>query len=187
MKNQGIRSITVLAIAMVMIIGVNAQNSGGKGMGPGGQSYGQGGQGYGQGGQGYGPCGQAYGPGYGQHDQAFLNLSDEQKEELKTLRVKHYKEIKPLRAEMGELQARQRTLMSQEEVDVQSVNKLIDEKTSLMNDMQKKKVNHQLAFREILTDEQQMMLDQKRMHGGKRKAGRGYKMNSSGQGRGMGV
>jgi len=51
MKNQGIRSITVLAIAMVMIIGVNAQNSGGKGMGPGGQAYDQGGR-------GYGPCGQ---------------------------------------------------------------------------------------------------------------------------------
>ncbi len=180
MKNQGLRSITVLAIAMVMLIGVNAQNSGGKGMGPGGQAYDQGGR-------GYGPCGQAYGPGYGQYDQTFLNLSDEQKEELKTLRLKHYKEIKPLRAEMGELQARQRTLMSQEEVDVKSVNKLIDEKTSLMNDMQKKKVNHQLAFREILTDEQQMMLDQKRMLGGKRKAGRGYKMNHSGPGRGMGV
>ena len=180
MKNQGLRSITILAIAMVMLIGVNAQNSGGKGMGPGGQSFGQGGW-------GYGPCGQAYGPGYGQQDQTFLNLSDEQKEELKTLRVKHYKEIKPLRAEMGELQARQRTLMSQEEVDVKSVDKLIDEKTSLMNDMQKKKVNHQLAFREILTDEQQMMLDQKRMLGGKRKAGRGYKMNHSRPGRGMGV
>ena len=180
MKNQGIRSITVLAIAMVMFIGVNAQNSGGKGMGPGGQAYDQGGR-------GYGPCGQAYGPGYGQYDQTFLNLSDEQKEELKTLRLKHYKEIKPLRAEMGELQARQRTLMSQEEVDVKSVNKLIDEKTSLTNEMQKKKVNHQLAFREILTDEQQMMLDQKRMLGGKRKAGRGYKMNHSGPGRGMGV
>ena len=186
MKNQGIRSITVMAIAMVMIIGVNAQNSGGKGMGPGGQS-GQGSQAYGQGGQGYGPCGQAYGPGNGQHMQNFLNLSDEQKEELKILRVKHYKEMKPIRAEMGELQARQLTLMSQEEVDVKSVNILIDQKTSLMNVMQKKKVNHQLAFREILTDEQIMMLDQKRMLAGKRKAGRGQKMNHSGRGRGMGV
>ena len=180
MKNQGLRSITVLAIAMVMLIGVNAQNSGGKGMGTRGQAYGQGGQ-------GYGPCGQAYGPGYGQHDQNFLNLSDEQKEELKTLRVKLYKEMKPIRAEMGELGARQNTLMSQEEVDVKSVNKLIDEKTSLTNEMQKKKVNHQLAFRKILTDEQQMMLDQKRIRTGKRKAGRGHKMNSSGQGRRMGV
>ena len=153
MKNQGIRSITVLAIAMVMSISVNAQNSGGKGMGTRGQAYGQGGQ------------------GYGQHVQNFLNLSDAQKEELKTLRVKHYKEMKPIRAEMGELGARQYTLMSQEEVDVKSVNKLIDEKTSLMNEMQKKKVNHQLAFREILTDEQQMMLGQKRKHTGKRKAG----------------
>ena len=101
--------------------------------------------------------------------------------------MKHYKEMKPIRAEMGELQARQRTLMSQEEVDVKSVNKLIDEKTSLMNEVQKKKVNHQLAFREVLTDEQQMMLDQKKMRAGKRKAGRGHKMNSSGQGRGTGV
>ena len=173
MKNQGIRSITVLAIAMVMLIGVNAQNSGGKGKNQGGQAYGQGGQ--------------AYGQRHGQHVQNLLNLDDEQKEALKTLRLKHYKEMKPIKAEIGELQARQLTLMSQEEVDVKSVNKLIDEKTSLMNVMQKKKVNHQLAFREVLTDEQIMKLDQKRKLTGKRKAGRGQKMNHPGRGQGMGV
>ena len=96
------------------------------------------------------------------HGLSELKLTGEQKEVLSSLRLEHYKEMKPLRAQMGELKARENTLMSQEQIDVKSLNKLIDEKTGLMNKMQKLKLNHQLAFREILSDEQEMILDQKR-------------------------
>ncbi len=98
------------------------------------------------------------------------NLTDEQKEQLNSLRVEHYKEMKPMKAEMAELKAREHTLMSQEVVDVKSVNKLIDEQTSLMNKIQKKNLNHRLAVREILSDEQLMMLDRMRTHEGKFRA-----------------
>lgn len=169
MKNQCIRTTAVLVLAMIMTAGVNAQVSGGKGMGPCGQGDGPGfhqgnRQGAGQGaGQAYRQRGEAFGP----RQQAILDLSEDQKEQLSTLKVQQYKTLKPMKAEMGELKARERTLMSQEEVDVKAINKLIDQQTDLMSKMRKSQVTQKLAFREILTDEQLMKLDQKKMRAGK--------------------
>lgn len=165
MKNQWIRTTTVLVLAMIMTAGVNAQVPGGKRMGP----YGQGdGPGFHQGnrqgaGQAYRQRSEAFGP----HKQAKLDLSEDQKEQLSTLKLQQYKTMKPMRAEMGELKARERTLMSQEDVDVKALNKLIDQQTDLMNKMRKSQMTQKLAFREILTDEQLMKLDQKKMRAGK--------------------
>ena len=146
----------VLALAIVMTAGTNAQYSGEKAI----KSFGQGERpGYGHG------IRPDSGPGH-----YIPNLTDEQKEQLNSLRVEHYKEMKPMKAEMAELKAREHTLMSQEVVDVKSVNKLIDEQTSLMNKIQKKNLNHRLAVREILSDEQLMMLDRMRTHEGKFRA-----------------
>lgn len=169
MKYQWIRTTTVLVLAMIMTVGVNAQVSGGKGMGPCGQGDGPGfrqgnRQGAGQGaGQAYRQRGEAFGP----RQQAILDLSEDQKEQLSTLKVQQYKTLKPMKAEMGELKARERTLMSQEEVDVKALNKLIDQQSDLMSKMRKSQVTQKLAFREILTDEQLMKLDQKKMRAGK--------------------
>lgn len=157
MKNKWIRTATVLLFATSMIIGINAQPPGGKGMGP---------------------KGQAYGPAQG---LKFLNLTEEQEEKLSSLRLEHYKEMKPLRAQMAELKARENTLMSQEEIDVKSVNELIDEKSGMMNKIQKMQLNHKLALRDILSDEQQMMLEKKRMmaHRGDGHRGNAYRGNGS--------
>lgn len=159
MKNKWIRSIAVLAISVVTVIGINAQNQGGKGQGPYGEGYGTGAYGY---------HGKANRPGArAEFMQEKLNLTEEQKAEIKEMRLANYKEMKPLKAKMSEINASQRSLMAEEEVDVKAVNKLIDEKTALMNQIQKKQVSHKLAFKEILTDEQEMMLDQKRRTAGK--------------------
>ena len=146
MKNQWIRTSLVMTLAIMMVAGINAQNRDGKGMGK---------------------SGNANRPGYG------LDLTEEQEVQLKTLKLEHYKTMKPFRAEMGELKARKSTLMSQDVVDEKAVNKLIDQQTSLTNKLQKKQLTHTLAFKEILSDEQLMKLDQKRQH----------KMHSPGQGR----
>ena len=151
MKNQWIRTSLVMALAIMMVTGINAQNRDGKGSGK-----------------------------YGNVNS--LNLSEEQKTQLRSLKLEHYKTMKPFRAEMGEINARKRTLMSQEEVDEKAVHKLIDQQTTLMNKLQKKQLTHTLAFREILTDEQLMKLDQKRMHTGKMSSRRGHKMRTPGQG-----
>ena len=81
------------------------------------------------------------GEGHGQRF-ASLDLTEEQQEELTTLRTGHYKEITPLRNKMAELRARERTLLSEEKVDMKAVENTIDEQTDLMNSMKKLQIKH---------------------------------------------
>ena len=101
--------------------------------------------------------GEAYG-----HQSARLDLTEEQQTEITTLRTAHYKAITPLKNKMVELKARERTLLSEESVDMQAVNKTIDEQTDLTNKMRKLQVEQQVAVKSLLTDEQVMKLQQRK-------------------------
>jgi Spy/CpxP family protein refolding chaperone len=167
MKSRNIKSAAALLFGLLLITAVQAQpRQGGRGFGPGG------------GGDSFG------------HRLAWLELSDEQEEEITSLRTQHYKEITPLRNQMAELKARERTLLSEESVDMKAVENNIDEQTDLMNSMKKMQTKHRLAIKDVLTDEQVMKLQQRRQfargdgfHGkGSRwgthsRMGRGYRMN----------
>ena len=85
-------------------------------------------------------------------------------EEMKTLRIEHFKVMNPLKNQMAELKARERTLLSGDKVDMKAVNTLIDEQTSLMNKMKKLQVEQRVKMKGILTDEQIMILDQRKPH-----------------------
>jgi len=129
-----------------------------------------------QGGRGTG----AYGHGSEQLSAHFsLDLTTEQQEAMKALRADNYKTMKPLQNKMGELKARERTLMSEESVDMKSVNKVIDEQTDLMNKMRKIQATHKVGVKEILTDEQEMKLEQRTRSGKNRGQGAncGYRQN----------
>lgn len=112
-----------------------------------------------QGARGAGPNGQGM-----ERRSAYLalDLSEDQQEAMKTLRTENYKTMKPLRNKMAELKARERTLLSEETVDLKAVNKVIDEQTELSNKMKKIQVAHRVEVKEILSDEQLMKLDQRR-------------------------
>lgn len=165
MNTRIIKTAGALLLGFLMITAVNAQNR-------------QGGRG-----QGYNGSEKSYG-----HQFAKLELTEEQEAKMTSLRTDHYKEITPLRNKMSELKARERTLLSEESIDMKAVNKTIDEQTDLMNSMRKLQVEHQLAVKSNLTDEQVMKLQQRRqfarrngMHG---KSGhRGARYNG---GKGMG-
>jgi Spy/CpxP family protein refolding chaperone len=88
-----------------------------------------------------------------------LDLTEEQQEAFKELRLKQYNAMKPLRNQMSELRARERTLLSEEKVDMKTLDKVIDDQTDLMNKMKKLQVEHQVAVKGILTDEQIMNLE----------------------------
>ena len=151
MNTRIIKTAGVLLFGILMITTVNAQSPR-------------------QGGRGLGPCGAGEGPGYGrglnQSERAGqfarLDLSEEQQAEITSLRTEHYKEITPLRNKMAELKARERTLLSEESVDMKAVNKTIDEQTDLMNKMRKLQTKHQVAVKSNLTDEQVIQLQQRR-------------------------
>ncbi len=139
MNTRVIKTAGVLLLGFLMITAVNAQNR-------------QGGRG-----QGYNDSEKSNG-----HQFAKLELSDEQKTEITSLRTEHYKEITPLKNKMAELKARERTLLSEESVDMKAVNKTIDEQTDLMNSMRKLQVEQQVAVKSLLTDEQLMQVQQRR-------------------------
>ena len=113
-----------------------------------------------------------------------MDLSDEQQEQLSALRLEHLKTMKPLRAEMVEFNAREFSLMSQEVIDQQAVNKVIDQRTDLSNKIQKIQLNNRLTCRQVLTEEQQIIFDQRRMNAGRMSSNRGYGMNAN-RGSGM--
>jgi len=132
--------------------------------------------------------GEAYG-----HQSAKLDLTEEQQTEITTLRTAHYKTITPLKNKMVELKARERTLLSEESVDMKAVNKTIDEQTDLTNKMRKLQVEQQVAMKSILTDEQVMKMQQNRQfarrdgfHGKSGHRGAGGKGHAGGKGMGRG-
>ena len=166
MKNMNIKAAGIILLAMVMVNGMNAQPRQGRG-------------------QGAGPCHAACpgnfqsfrggnGPGAAQRPFAALDLSEEQQEQLRALRLEHYKEMKPLRNQMEELKLKKRNLISQDQADLKAINKIIDEQTALSNKMQKVSVENRLETRKVLTEEQRMLLDQRREFRQERLGQRGH-------------
>ena len=88
-----------------------------------------------------------------------LNLTDAQKESFKQSRIALEKQLQPIRNELGEAEARQRTLTTTEKPDMDAVNKNIDKIGALKTQMAKLQVKHHLEMRAQLTDEQRLKFD----------------------------
>lgn len=88
-----------------------------------------------------------------------LNLTDAQKESFKQSRLALEKQLQPIRNELGEAEARQRTLTTTEKPDMDAVNKNIDKIGALKTQMAKLQVKHHLEMRSQLTDEQRLKFD----------------------------
>jgi Spy/CpxP family protein refolding chaperone len=103
---------------------------------------------------GYGQFGMGHGMMW--NDYCFLpDMTDEQAEQIKELRLAHYKEVRPLRDQMSELAIKHRNLMRAGNVDTKAINASIDEKTNV-------------------TDEQKMVLDNSGRGFGMRKGMRNF-------------
>ena len=88
-----------------------------------------------------------------------LNLTDAQKDAFKQSMIAMQKEVKPLRNELGEAMAHQKTLVSADKPDMAAINKNIEKIGSLKVEMAKLRVKHRLDIRAQLTDEQRMKFD----------------------------
>ena len=88
-----------------------------------------------------------------------LNLSDAQKQALKQSMLAMQKEIKPLRNELGEALAHQKTLVSADSPDMKAIDKNLDKIGDLRTEMSKVRVKYQLEMRAQLTPEQQIKFD----------------------------
>ena len=101
---------------------------------------------------------------------AIPGLTDEQKEQLKELRLKHMKEVQSIKNEMSELKAHLKTITSVDKPDMNAINKNIDEITSKINELMKSNAAHFQEIRKHLNEEQKLHLEMKR---GPRGPGRG--------------
>ena len=88
-----------------------------------------------------------------------LNLTDAQKDAFKQSVMAMQKEIKPLRNELGEATAHQKTLVSVDKPDMSAINKNLEKIGALKVEMAKLQVKHRLDMRAQLTDEQRMKFD----------------------------
>ena len=130
MKTIEIRKITILVLAGFLLVGLNLNAQ----------------RGYGQ-----------RGMPEKQKDHPGLDLSEEQQEQVKALKIDHMKQVQPLKDQLIENKAHQKTLMNADEPDINSVYKNIDKATKLQNEIAKLGADFQLKFKSILTDEQKVM------------------------------
>jgi len=68
---------------------------------------------------------------------AMLELTDAQKEQIEKLHTEHMKKVLPLRNELGELRAELRTLSTLDKVNMNDINKKIDEIGKVRTEMMK--------------------------------------------------
>jgi len=103
------------------------------------------------------------------HKRMMPDLTEEQQEKIKALRVKHMEALKPLRNELGEKKARLRTLTTSDKVNMSEINKVIEDIGRMKTEMMKLKEQHRQEVRRLLTDEQRVMFDAHQpMHDGPR-------------------
>lgn len=160
------RTITVLLSLLMIIAGTSLFAQRGRGLGPCGMGYGYGygygwnynntdfqrpARGFGQFGMGQGMMWNDYSP--------LLDLTDEQAEKIKELRLANYKDVQLLRAQMSELAIKHRNLMIDDNLDTKAIDASIDERTDIMKKLMKEQAKFRAEFRNLLTDEQKMVLD----------------------------
>jgi len=88
-----------------------------------------------------------------------MSLTDAQRDAFKKSRLEMQKQLQPLRNELGEVKAHQKTLMTADKPDMNNINKNIDKLGSIRVEMAKIMVQHRLDMRAQLTEEQRLLFD----------------------------
>lgn len=86
-------------------------------------------------------------------------LTEEQKTSIDKLRTAHFHKTELLRAEIGEKQARLRTLQLAEKQDENAIDKAIDEISKLRGDIMKEREAHRRSIKALLNDDQKAWYD----------------------------
>jgi Spy/CpxP family protein refolding chaperone len=89
-------------------------------------------------------------------------LTEDQKENLKNLRLETEKELKPLKNQLREAMAHQQTLTTADKADLSAINRNIDKMSELRAEMEKIKAKQHQAFRAQLTEEQLIQFDKRK-------------------------
>lgn len=118
------------------------------------------------------------GPGFAQAECRIPDLTEDQQEQIKTLRTEHWNEVEEFRTDMRILHAEMNDLTSGSDYDATAASKKIEKISSLKKKMMKARLAHRNSVRSLLTEEQKVVFDNHR-------PGRGMGFGRAG-GRGMG-
>ncbi len=86
-------------------------------------------------------------------------FTEEQKEQIKGLRLETAKQVKPLRNELRELEARQQTLTTADKADLNAIYQNIDKISGVKAEIQKIMARQHQDIRSLLTEEQLIKFD----------------------------
>jgi len=86
-------------------------------------------------------------------------FTEEQLAKVKELRLESAKQIKPLRNELNELEARQQTLTTADKADQKAINSNIDKMWTIKADIEKIRAKQHQEIRAMLSDEQLIKFD----------------------------
>ncbi len=115
--------------------------------------------------------GQNYSQNYQQNSfQNIPDITDTQKEQLKTIRTKMMKESLPLKNQLMEQKTHLNTISTIENPDIKAINKQIDLIGKTKTEMMKKRASFRQDVRKVLTDDQRVFFD---THSGQMK-GKGH-------------
>lgn len=92
-----------------------------------------------------------------------LDLSEKQKEQIKTVRLENRKATQNLREEMQELRLKQKHLLNDDVPNKTEISSNIDRISTIQNKLAKESVQNQIAIRKIL-DEDQLVLFLSKSH-----------------------
>ena len=116
------------------------------------------------------PPGKKGGPHPGMEEKILNKIPDiteQQIEQIKDLKTKHMKEVLPLRNQLQEKEAQLQTVSTGEKVNMDKVNKTIEEISAIKLSMAKKRAAHRQQIRQLLTEDQRVVFDSFSMKKGK--------------------
>lgn len=99
------------------------------------------------------------------------NLTEEQKEQMHAFQIEFHKSALPIENQVGEKEARLKTLTTASSYDERAVNKVIDEIGDLKTELMKLKVANGQKIKSILTDEQSLAFNKQKRQGPKHENG----------------
>jgi len=101
-------------------------------------------------------------------------FTEEQQEQIKELRLETAKKVRPLKNQLNELKARQQTLTTAENADLEAIYENIDKISEVNSEIQKVMAKQRQDIRSMLSEEQRLKFDAMRD-----RPNRGFKYNRS--------
>lgn len=99
------------------------------------------------------------------HSRVAQFLTEEQKEVFKKSRIETSKKTQPLKNELRELKAQYVSLISVENPNFKDLDANIDASMEIRTELAKIKARQQVAFKEMLTDEQKLKMENRKKKG----------------------